>query len=95
MIPGQYFIPKGEITCNAGKESIEISVINLGDRPVQVGSHFHFFEVNNFLSFDRTVAVEKHLDIPSGTGVRFEPGERKLVRLVSYGGSILNSFIER
>jgi len=94
MIPGQFFVPKGDILCNAGKESIQISVVNLGDRPVQVGSHFHFFEVNSFLSFDRTQALEKHLDIPSGTGVRFEPGERKEVNLVDYKAAP-SSFPER
>ena len=75
-----------EITLNEGKPSIKLLVANTGDRPVQVGSHFHFFEVNRCLSFDREKAYGYHLDIPSGTSVRFEPGEEKEVQLVRLGG---------
>lgn len=76
-----------EITLNANKPSIKILVANTGDRPVQVGSHFHFFEVNRCLSFDREKAYGFHLDIPSGTSVRFEPGEEKEVQLTAIGGT--------
>ena len=75
-----------EITLNEGKNTIEIIVANAGDRPVQVGSHFHFFEVNRCLKFDREKAYGYHLDIPSGTSVRFEPGEEKEVQLTEMGG---------
>lgn len=74
------------IELNRGREKIEIKVANTGDRPVQVGSHFHFFEVNRLLSFDRKAAFGFRLDIPSGMSVRFEPGETKSVRLCSFGG---------
>lgn len=87
MIPGEFIIDNGYIYCNEGKESIEIHVVNTGDRPIQVGSHFHFFEVNKLLDFDRNVAYGKHLDILSGTAVRFEPGEEKTVSLVEFGGT--------
>lgn len=81
-------IPKdGEIVLNEGKKSIEITVRHTGDRPVQVGSHFHFFEVNKQLSFDRAAAYGYHLDIPSGTAIRFEPGEEKVVSLTEMGGA--------
>lgn len=76
-----------EITLNGGKESRTIAVVNTGDRPVQVGSHYHFFEVNRCLSFDREKAYGFHLDIPSGTSVRFEPGEEKEVMLTAIGGT--------
>lgn len=76
-----------EITLNGGKESRTIAVVNTGDRPVQVGSHYHFFEVNRCLSFDREQAYGFHLDIPSGTSVRFEPGEAKEVTLTAIGGT--------
>lgn len=76
-----------EITLNEGKPSIKLLVANTGDRPVQVGSHFHFFEVNRCLSFDREKAYGYHLDIPSGTSVRFEPGEEKEVSLTAIGGT--------
>ncbi len=85
MIPGEYFLREEEIICNAGKEAVEVVVTNLGDRPVQVGSHFPFSKVNSYLSFERGLALNRHLDIPSGTGLRFEPGESKKVRLVAYG----------
>ncbi|WP_296321175.1 urease subunit beta [Treponema sp. UBA3813] len=74
------------IELNRGRKTIEIKVANTGDRPVQVGSHFHFFEVNRLLSFDRKAAFGFRLDIPSGMSVRFEPGETKSVRLCSFGG---------
>ena len=76
-----------EITLNEGKESRTLAVVNTGDRPVQVGSHFHLFEVNRCLSFDREQAYGFHLDIPSGTSVRFEPGEEKEVTLTAMGGT--------
>ena len=75
-----------EITLNEGKNTVKILVANKGDRPVQVGSHYHFFEVNKCLSFDREAAYGYHLDIPSGTSVRFEPGEEKEVQLTQMGG---------
>lgn len=76
-----------EIVLNAGKETVTVNVANIGDRPVQVGSHYHFFEVNRCLVFDRGSAYGFHLDIPSGTSVRFEPGEEKKVRLTAMGGT--------
>lgn len=76
-----------EITLNEGKKSLVLSVSNVGDRPVQVGSHFHFFEVNRCLKFDREKSYGYHLDIPSGTSVRFEPGEEKEVQLTEMGGT--------
>ncbi|MBB3108212.1 urease subunit beta [Paenibacillus phyllosphaerae] len=87
MIPGEYRIVPGEIELNAGRATIEIIVVNKGDRPVQVGSHFHFFEVNRGLSFDREAAFGMRLNIPAGTAVRFEPGEEKPVELVELGGA--------
>lgn len=81
-------IPKnGDIVLNEGKETVTVTVKHTGDRPVQVGSHFHFFEVNRQLEFDRAQAYGYHLDIPSGTSVRFEPGEEKEVQLTSMGGA--------
>ena len=76
-----------DIEINKGKASVTVNVANLGDRPVQVGSHFHFFEVNRCLSFERVKAYGYHLDIPSGTSVRFEPGEEKEVQLTQLGGA--------
>jgi urease beta subunit len=87
MIPGEYFLADGEIIANEGRPTIEIEVINTGDRPIQVGSHFHFFEVNKALRFERTKAFGMRLDIPSGTAVRFEPGDDKRVTLVQIGGA--------
>ena len=75
-----------EIVLNEGKKTVNVMVANTGDRPVQVGSHYHFFEVNKCLSFDRAAAYGFHLDIPSGTSVRFEPGEEKEVQLTRMGG---------
>jgi urease beta subunit len=86
MIPGEYILAEPDIVANAGREMIEVTVINTGDRPIQVGSHFHFFEVNKALSFDRRLAFGKRLNIPAGTAVRFEPGDDKVVKLVRLGG---------
>ncbi len=87
MIPGEYFLAAPDIIANAGREAVELIVINTGDRPIQVGSHCHFFEVNKALSFDRWRAFGKRLNIPAGTAVRFEPGDDKRVRLVRLGGA--------
>ena len=87
MIPGEIFFAEDEIELNAGREKKTIEVANTGDRPVQVGSHFHFFEVNRALIFDRAAAYGFRLDIPSGTAVRFEPGDTKDVTLVALGGN--------
>lgn len=86
MIPGEYFTAEGDITLNADREAITVLVANTGDRPVQVGSHYHFAETNPGLSFDRTAAHGMRLDIPAGTAVRFEPGQSREVRLIPYGG---------
>jgi urease subunit beta len=86
MIPGEYFISDKPITANAGRKTITISVRNTGDRPIQVGSHTHFFESNKSLEFAREQAYGFHLNIASGTSVRFEPGETKSVELTEYGG---------
>lgn len=86
IIPGEYFFDEDELVINEGKDVVEINVTNTADRPCQVGSHYHFFEVNKQLEFNRRLAYGMHLDIPSGTAVRFEPGETKRVRLVEIGG---------
>ena len=86
MIPGQYFLRAEPIEANVGKKTVDIDVANTGDRPVQVGSHFHFFEVNRALTFDRRRAYGMRLNIPAGTAVRFEPGQKKKVALVALGG---------
>jgi len=86
MIPGEYFLESLSVSANEGRRTIELHVRNRGDRPVQVGSHFHFFEVNSALEFERDRARGMRLDIPAGTGARFEPGELKTVRLVEIGG---------
>ena len=86
MIPGEMFVEDGEIELNAGRRTVEIEVANTGDRPIQVGSHYHFFETNDGLSFDRQAAYGMRLDIASGTAVRFEPGQTRNVRLVDYAG---------
>lgn len=86
MIPGEYKFKDGSIECNVGKKAITIEVINKGDRPIQIGSHFHFYEVNSFLYFERENAYGKRLNIPSGTAVRFEPGDSKEVELISFSG---------
>ena len=86
MIPGEIFPQDGEIELNAGAAQITLEVANTGDRPVQVGSHFHFFETNQGLRFDRDKARGMRLDIPAGTAVRFEPGQTREVRLMQLGG---------
>ncbi|WP_373354562.1 urease subunit beta [Pseudoroseicyclus sp. CXY001] len=86
MIPGELFPAEGEITLNASQEAITLEVANTGDRPVQVGSHYHFAEVNPALTFDREAAHGHRLDIAAGTAVRFEPGQRREVRLIPLGG---------
>ena len=86
MIPGEILPASGEITLNAGRPTITVQVLNTGDRPIQVGSHYHFFEVNRALRFDRAAAFGLRLDIPAGTAVRFEPGEEKEVTLIPFGG---------
>lgn len=86
MIPGEYLLGEGDIVANAGRRTVELTVANTGDRPVQVGSHFHFFEANRALRFDRRQAFGMRLDVPAGTAVRFEPGDEKMVRLVELGG---------
>jgi urease subunit beta len=86
VIPGEIFPTPGEITLNAGAPALVLVVANTGDRPVQVGSHFHFAETNPGLSFDRAAARGMRLDIPAGTAVRFEPGQRREVRLVPLAG---------
>ena len=84
--PGAIEVPDSEIELNAGRETVELPVTNLGDRPIQVGSHYHFIEANAALKFDRRRAYGRRLDIPAGTAVRFEPGETKTVRLVEIAG---------
>jgi urease subunit beta len=86
MIPGEIFPAEGDIVLNAGAQSVVLMVANSGDRPVQVGSHYHFAETNAGLQFDRALARGMRLDIAAGTAVRFEPGQRREVRLVPYGG---------
>src|SRR5947207_11338478 len=86
MTPGEYLFDGPPLELNAGRPTVTLEVNNTGDRPVQVGSHFHFFEVNRALVFDRAAAYGMRLDLPAGTAVRFEPGEVKTVRLVALGG---------
>ncbi|MEH7234594.1 urease subunit beta [Bacillus sp. JJ1562] len=86
MIPGQYVLKEEEIICNEGREIYSISVTNTGDRPIQVGSHFHFFEVNEALLFNREEAYGKRLNIPAGAAVRFEPGDEKEIQLICLAG---------
>ena len=86
MIPGEILTKDGDITLNAGRETLTLSVANSGDRPVQVGSHYHFYESNESLSFDREQARGFRVDIPAGTAVRFEPGQTRDVQLVAYAG---------
>lgn len=87
MIPGELLLAKEDIEANAGLPTEKITVENTGDRPIQVGSHFHFFEVNRYLVFDRTLTWGMRLNIPAGTAVRFEPGESRTVELVAFSGS--------
>jgi urease subunit gamma/beta len=87
VTPGELITMTGEIEINAGRRKSKIKVVNTGDRPVQVGSHYHFFETNKALEFDRAAAYGMHLDIPAGTAVRFEPGESREVALTAFGGT--------
>jgi len=89
MIPGEYLLAAEPIELNAGRPTRTIEVSNRGDRPIQVGSHFHFFEVNRALTFDRDAAYGMRLNIPAGTAVRFEPGDTRQVELVTIGGTRL------
>ena len=86
MIPGEILTAAGEITLNEGQETVTLTVANTGDRPVQIGSHYHFAEANSALDFDRDAARGMRLDIAAGTAVRFEPGQSRDVQLVPYGG---------
>ena len=87
MIPGEYLLADEDVVANAGRETVAMSVTNTGDRPIQVGSHFHFFEVNRALAFDRARAFGMRLNVPAGTAVRFEPGDEKRVTLVALAGA--------
>jgi urease beta subunit len=87
VIPGEYLLGEGDIVANQGRRTVELTVANTGDRPIQVGSHFHFFEVNRALRFDRAQAFGMRLNVPAGTAVRFEPGDEKRVTLVELGGA--------
>lgn len=87
MIPGEIITPTGEIELNANRTTTKLIVANTGDRPIQIGSHFHFYEVNNALKFDREKARGMRLDIPAGTAVRFEPGDEKEITLIPVVGS--------
>lgn len=86
MIPGEVMAAPGEIELNAGRETVTLNVENTGDRPIQVGSHYHFFETNSSLRFERAQSLGFRLDIPAGTAVRFEPGQARTVRLVAFAG---------
>ncbi|MDO4173167.1 MAG: urease subunit gamma [Eubacteriales bacterium] len=98
VVPGEYFFDDDALVINEGKDTVEINVVNTADRPCQIGSHYHFFEVNKQLAFNRRLAYGMRLDIPAGTAVRFEPGETKRVRLVEIGGERkgfgLNALVE-
>ncbi len=87
MIPGEYILRPEPVTANAGREAIDVEVTNTGDRPVQVGSHFHFAEANPALAFDRQATYGRRLDIPAGTAARFEPGDSRSVRLIELAGT--------
>lgn len=89
MIPGEVFPASGDLVLNKDKVAISLNVANTGDRPIQVGSHYHFAETNAALAFDREAAVGYRLDIPAGTAVRFEPGQSREIRLIAYGGARL------
>jgi urease subunit beta len=89
VIPGEVFPAAGEIELNAGQPTVEVTVANSGDRPIQVGSHYHFYETNGALAFDREKTRGMRLDIPAGTAVRFEPGQSRTVTLVPYRGERL------
>ena len=87
MIPGEYLLAEGDIVLNEGRETASLVVANRGDRPIQVGSHFHFFEANRLLDFDRRAAFGMRLDMPAGTAARFEPGDEKEGALVAFAGA--------
>jgi urease subunit gamma/beta len=87
IVPGEIVAAEGEIEINVGRRKATVKAVNTGDRPIQVGSHYHFFEANPALDFDRAASFGMHLDIPAGTAVRFEPGETKQVALVAFGGT--------
>jgi urease subunit beta len=87
VIPGEYVLGDGDVVANAGRRTVELTVTNVADRPIQVGSHFHFFEVNRALRFDRAQAFGMRLNVPAGTAVRFEPGDEKRVTLVELAGA--------
>ncbi|MFZ4667609.1 MAG: urease subunit beta, partial [Prochlorotrichaceae cyanobacterium] len=87
MIPGELWVEPGEILLNSDRSTLQVEVANTGDRPIQVGSHYHFYEVNPALHFDRPVTKGYRLDIPAGTAVRFEPGDTRSVNLVAFAGS--------
>jgi urease beta subunit len=87
MIPGEYLLGEGDIEANTGRRVAQVTVANTGDRPIQVGSHFHFFEANRALRFDRGGAFGMRLNVPAGTAVRFEPGDEKVVTLVELAGA--------
>ena len=87
MIPGEILTGSGDVILNADRTATQLTVANTGDRPIQVGSHYHFFEVNPALAFDRNAARGMRLDIPSGTAIRFEPGQSRTVSLIPYAGS--------
>ncbi|WP_443699886.1 urease subunit beta [Pseudomonas sp.] len=86
MIPGEFQIQPGDIELNVGRRTVSLSVANSGDRPIQVGSHYHFFETNDALAFDRALSRGMRLNIPAGTAVRFEPGQSREVELVDFAG---------
>lgn len=86
MKPGEYFIDDGDITLNASRQTITLTIANSGDRPIQVGSHYHFYETNSALTFDREAARGFRLNIAAGTAIRFEPGQQREVELVAYAG---------
>ena len=86
LIPGEIITQKGDIELNSGKDTESITVSNSGDRPIQVGSHYHFYETNQALIFDREITLGMRLDIPAGTAIRFEPGDTTEVKLISYSG---------
>jgi urease beta subunit len=87
VIPGEYLLADGDVVANAGRRTLELTVANTGDRPIQVGSHFHFFEANRALRFERARAFGMRLAIPAGTAVRFEPGDARVVTLVELAGA--------
>lgn len=87
MIPGEIITPEGEIELNVGRQTVKLQVSNTGDRPIQIGSHYHFYEVNTALNFDREQARGMRLDIPAGTAVRFEPGDEKEITLIPLVGT--------